>query len=111
MGLQLAGQNETCTSMMTVPPDYLDAGNTMPVGIVLGHGMEADDWRGEFLTRIAVHFAKKGADARFFFVPLRSSATAGKKEQGSLRERQGPAHPAAAPQAREAALLQRPHPV
>lgn len=46
--------------MLTVPPDYLDASNNKPVGIVLGHGADADEWKGDFLTRIAVHFATKG---------------------------------------------------
>ncbi|GAB4817286.1 hypothetical protein N2152v2_004332 [Parachlorella kessleri] len=58
--MELAGQNETCTSMLTVPPNYLDASSTRPLGIVLGHGADADDWKGEFLSRIAVTFAKKG---------------------------------------------------
>lgn len=46
--------------MFTVPGDYLDATKNKPVGIVLGHGAEADDWKGDFLTSIAVHFAQKG---------------------------------------------------
>ena len=46
---------------MTVPANYLDEAQIKPVGLVLGHGAEADDWKGPLLTSIAVHFAKQGA--------------------------------------------------
>lgn len=58
--MELAGQNETCTSMMTVPPNYLDASQVKPLGLVLAHGGDAEEWKGTLLTAIATHFAKQG---------------------------------------------------
>lgn len=47
--------------MFTLPADYLNTAAIQPLGIVLGHGINAEEWRGEFLTQIAEHFARKGA--------------------------------------------------
>ena len=49
--------------MMTIPADYLGDAPRKPLGIVLGHGMDADDWKGPFLSRIAAHYARKGGRA------------------------------------------------
>lgn len=58
--MQLSGQNETCPALLTVPSNFLEDGTAKSVGIVLGHGTYAEAQRGQFLTNIAVHFAKHG---------------------------------------------------
>ena len=55
---QLAGQNETVMSLLTLPPDYLDSGRVSPLGVVLAHGADAEEtWRGPLLERLAAQLA------------------------------------------------------
>jgi hypothetical protein len=58
--MQLPGQQETCTALMTIPANYLDLGQIKATGIILGHGADAEDWRGPLLGGVAEHFAKQG---------------------------------------------------
>ena len=58
--LQLAGQNETVMSLLTVPSDYLDSTKVSPVGILLAHGSEGDEWRGPLLEALAAQLAARG---------------------------------------------------
>eukprot|EP00887_Chlorella_sp_A99_P007385 scaffold2.g7385.t1 len=43
--MELAGQNETCPAMITMPAAYLDAARISPVGIALAHARNADTWQ------------------------------------------------------------------
>lgn len=58
--MQLSGQNETCPALLTVPANYLEEGSVKSVGVVLGHGTDADDQRGPFLSGLSMHLAKQG---------------------------------------------------
>ena len=69
--LQLAGQNETVMSLMTVPADYLDTARMSPVGLVLAHGGDADDWRAPLLEQLAARFAAAGHVVMRYFCPLK----------------------------------------
>lgn len=71
LDMELAGQNETVMSLLTVPADYLDASKISPVGIVLAHGSDAEDWRGPLLEQLAVQFAQAGHVVMRFFCPLK----------------------------------------
>lgn len=86
---QLAGQNETVMSLLTVPADYLDASKVSPLGIMLGHSSDAEEsWRGPLLERLACHFAAAGHVVARYFCPL--------KEQVRARLRPAPATPCCA---------------
>ncbi|PRW44931.1 GMP synthase [glutamine-hydrolyzing] [Chlorella sorokiniana] len=70
--MELAGQNEAVQSMLTVPPDYLDSTKVSPLGIVLGHGADAEEtWRGPLLERLAAHFAQQGHVVMRYHCPLK----------------------------------------
>ncbi|KAL4448431.1 hypothetical protein ABPG75_005650 [Micractinium tetrahymenae] len=70
--MELAGQNETVMSLLTVPADYLDARRVSPLGIVLGHGSDAEEsWRAPLLERLACHFAAAGHIVVRYFCPLK----------------------------------------
>ena len=56
---QLAGQNETCPAIFSLPRDYLDAAALQPVGICLAHGRDADTWTSGLCASLADHFAAK----------------------------------------------------
>lgn len=58
--VQLAGQNETCTSMLTVPATYLDSACIQPIGILLAHGLEAGDWDSPLMRGLVNRFAGAG---------------------------------------------------
>lgn len=58
--VQLAGQNETCTSMLTVPAAYLDSSCIQPIGILLAHGLEAGDWDSPLMRGLVCRFAAAG---------------------------------------------------
>ena len=49
----------------------MDAAKVKPVGIVLGHGSKADDWRGPLLEQLAVHLAQQGHVVMRYFCPLK----------------------------------------
>lgn len=70
--MQLAGQNETVMSLLTVPGDYLDATKVSPLGIVLGHGSDAEgSWRGPLLERLAGALAAQGHVVMRYYCPLK----------------------------------------
>ena len=57
---QLAGQNETCPALLTLPDAYLDAAVMQPVGLVLAHARDADSWQSGLMAAVAAHFAARG---------------------------------------------------
>jgi dienelactone hydrolase len=57
---QLSGQNETCPALLTVPRNVFEPGVVQPVGLMIGHGNDAEDQRGQLLDTLAVHFAQRG---------------------------------------------------
>ncbi|KAL4438236.1 hypothetical protein ABPG77_010597 [Micractinium sp. CCAP 211/92] len=70
--MELAGQNETVMSLLTVPADYLNASKVSPLGIMLAHGLDAEEtWRGPLLERLACHFAAAGHVVARYFCPLK----------------------------------------
>lgn len=74
---QLAGQNETVMSLLTVPADYLNASKVSPLGIMLAHGLDAEEtWRGPLLERLACHFAAAGHVVARYFCPLKEQVRA-----------------------------------
>ena len=58
--LQLSGQNETCPALLTVPRSFYEEGKVRSVGIILGHGNNAEEQRGVLLEGIATYFAARG---------------------------------------------------
>jgi hypothetical protein len=58
-------------SLMTVPADYLDTARMSPVGLVLAHGGDADDWRAPLLEQLAARFAAAGHVVMRYFCPLK----------------------------------------
>ncbi len=90
MDVQVPGQKETLPAILTLPPSYLTPDKVpdvilinklvhplsylscgtlhclrlelqvKEVGIVLGHGSNAGDWKGKFLTELAAALASEG---------------------------------------------------
>lgn len=58
--LQIAGQNETCTALLSVPASYLRSETIQPIGILLAHGADADDWDSALMREIVNRFASAG---------------------------------------------------
>ena len=58
--IEIPGQNQLATALMTVPAGYLQEGKMQKVGVVIGHGLKAEDWKGELLTELAASLAKAG---------------------------------------------------
>ena len=58
-------------SLLTVPADYLDSARMSPVGLVLAHGGDADDWRAPLLEQLAARFAAAGHVVMRYFCPLK----------------------------------------
>lgn len=61
--VDVAGEPSPMEALFTVPAGYLhpgEGGKMRDVGIVLGHGDKAEDWKGPLLTEIAVTLAKAG---------------------------------------------------
>ena len=59
--------------MITLPADYLNLEAIQPVGIVLGHGADAEDWKGPLLSSIANHFARKGHVVMRYYCTLKDA--------------------------------------
>jgi hypothetical protein len=49
-------------ALFTIPAGYLhpEGGKVKDVGIVLGHGENAEEWNGPLLSKVAVTLAKAG---------------------------------------------------
>ncbi|KAL0033064.1 hypothetical protein WJX79_000781 [Trebouxia sp. C0005] len=58
--IEVPGQKETLPAILTLPPSYLKPDKVKEVGIVLGHGSNAADWNGKFLTELAAALASQG---------------------------------------------------
>jgi hypothetical protein len=58
--IEIPGQNQLATGIMTVPAGYLQEGKMQKVGVVIGHGLKSEDWRGELLTELAAALAQAG---------------------------------------------------
>ncbi|KAI3426267.1 hypothetical protein D9Q98_008642 [Chlorella vulgaris] len=70
--MELAGQNETVMSLLTVPEAYLDPGKVRPLGIMLAHGSDAEEsWRAPLLEGLACALAAAGHVVMRYFCPLK----------------------------------------
>ncbi|KAL0025699.1 hypothetical protein WJX77_005331 [Trebouxia sp. C0004] len=58
--IEVPGQKETLPAILTLPPSYLKPDKVKEVGIILGHGSNAADWNGKFLTELAAALACQG---------------------------------------------------
>lgn len=58
--IEVPGQKETLPAILTLPPSYLKPDKVKEVGIVLGHGSNAAEWNGKFLTELAAALASQG---------------------------------------------------
>lgn len=58
--IEVPGQKETLPAILTLPPNYLKPDKVKEVGIILGHGSNAADWKGKFLTELAAALAAQG---------------------------------------------------
>lgn len=57
--IELPGEGP-CQALFTLPANYLSEGGVKDIGIVLGHGDRAEDWRGPLLTGLAEALASAG---------------------------------------------------
>ena len=57
---QIAGQNETCPAVMGVPANYLRPHAIRPIGLLLAHGADADDWDSALMRALVERFAAAG---------------------------------------------------
>ncbi|PSC70326.1 GMP synthase [glutamine-hydrolyzing] [Micractinium conductrix] len=70
--MELAGQNETVMSLLTVPSDCLQPGRVSPLGLVLAHGGDAGEtWKGPLMERLACDFAAAGHAVVRYYCPLK----------------------------------------
>lgn len=58
--VELAGQKETLPVLFTVPANWLQFDQVASVGVVLGHGSNAADWKGRLATDLAITLASQG---------------------------------------------------
>lgn len=58
--IELSGQSNTVEACLTLPKGSFLENGTKEVGIILGHGERADEWKGRFMTDIAVALARSG---------------------------------------------------
>jgi hypothetical protein len=60
--VEIAGESSPMEAMFTIPAGYLhpEGGKVKDVGIVLGHGENAEEWDGQLLSEVAVTLAKAG---------------------------------------------------
>ncbi|CAD7700200.1 unnamed protein product [Ostreobium quekettii] len=60
MEFEIPGQSGPVEALITVPPTYQDESKMKDVGVALGHGMNAAEWKGKLMTDISVALAKQG---------------------------------------------------
>jgi hypothetical protein len=73
--VEIPGETERMRVCFTVPAGYLAEGQVKDVGVLLGHGDDADEWQGPLLTGLAVALAEAGAaffGCCFLFVAFHS---------------------------------------
>ncbi|KAF6256926.1 hypothetical protein COO60DRAFT_1702112 [Scenedesmus sp. NREL 46B-D3] len=60
--VDIAGDSSPMEAMFTIPAGYLhpEGGKVKDVGIVLGHGNDAEEWNGPLLSEVAATLAKAG---------------------------------------------------
>jgi predicted alpha/beta-hydrolase family hydrolase len=59
-------------SLLTVPEAYLDPGKVRPLGIMLAHGLDAEEsWRAPLLEGLACALAAAGHVVMRYFCPLK----------------------------------------
>jgi hypothetical protein len=60
--VDIAGEASPMEALFTIPAGYLhpEGGKVKDVGIVLGHGENAEEWNGPLLSEVAVTLAKAG---------------------------------------------------
>ena len=61
--VELPGEHAAAEVCFSVPPHFLAEGYTHDVGVVIGHGADAGEWKGRALTELAVALAASGAFA------------------------------------------------
>lgn len=67
--IEVPGDTQPANAMFTVPAGYMTDGKVKNVGIILGHGENAEEWKGTLLTELAVKLAQAGKQCTISVVP------------------------------------------
>ncbi len=73
--IQVPGQpGPNAEACFTVPMRHLNEGRVRDVGVILGHGDDAEEWQGPLLTQTAVALAQAGEFMSHSMWPQQSAA-------------------------------------